>query len=515
MINEIARNTFEYTTKCGDKYVVGDKDSFDCRPHIQMNRWEGWPDKRSLIAEYPIATTLSNPIIDGSKIRIETNSYAYLIYDAPDAGDEGGVEFEIILLKRLSANCFPVPMDLTGLNVYLQPPLNLEIKDPAWDLVTETQAFDAKGNLLCERPKDIVWSLAVYHDNKGGKLYKGEPYKSGKAFHIKRPIAFDDKGLICLGKWVFLYGYWCCEFDKEWLASATYPIRIDPTFGYETAGSSSQQGPAGAVLGSLFTSPSGTSMGESITVSTSSTGGYPFKGLLIAHTNLSVVNNGVGNEVSSAYSKSWKTSAFGTPPIIASETPYVLSIINKNAYNAAFYYDTGVTDQGHYDSSNSYDSPTSLGTITHSTNKFSIYCTYSQGIFQINVGGILGSSGILSDQKRIFLAIGGGTVIPQSSLATVRKFIQFVGDGIVRLASSLAKIKTIKMLVGSGLLAASSGLNTIRKIFLLIGGRVSSSGYIRKAKGQSKFLGGIVSLRLLVNGFREKGNHADFKQKGD
>lgn len=508
MINEIARNTFEYTTKCGDKYVVGDKNSVDCRPHIQMNRWDGWPDNRSLIAEYPIATALSNPIIDGSKIRVESNSYAYLIYDAPDAGDEGGVEFEIILLKQLSANRFPVPMDLTGLQVFPQLPLNLEPKHPDWDTVTETQAFDAKGNVVCERPENVCWSLAVYHNKKGGIVKNGEPYKCGKAFHIARPIAIDDKGMVGLGKWVKASSNWCCEFEKEWLASATYPVRIDPTFGYTTAGASNlYSSSANKVVGSLYTCPANVRIDDIkyySSIRTIYSGDPPsvyFKPLVI-NTDHAIVTNGVGLQRSiSSETPAWYTGSYNssTKPTV-SPGDIVLGAVLKYSildlgesgvfgFYPRWYYDTGVDSQGHSSTSN-YDNPVTLGTVSHNTWKISIYSDYTLLPYAVSVGGSVSVSSVNS--RKISLSIGKGNLLPAGSISSIKRYLASVGNGLITLSSFLNKY-----------------------IKITTGGNLIISGRNRIAVKRDKLLTSIISLRVLAGSFSEIINNKVFKQKGD
>ncbi|OBW61996.1 hypothetical protein [Dehalococcoides mccartyi] len=508
MINEVARNTFEYTTKCGDKYVVGDKNSLDCRPHIQMNRWDGWPDKRSLVAEYPLATALSNPIIDGSKIRVETNSYAYLIYDAPDAGDEGGVEFEIILLKQLSANRFPVPMDLTGLRVYPQLPLNLEPKHPDWDTVTETQAFDAKGNVICERPENACWSLAVYHDSKGGMVRNGEPYKSGKAFHIARPIAIDDKGMVCLGKWVKAAGNWCCEFEKEWLASASYPVRIDPTFGYTTAGASNlYSSSANKAVGSLYTCPANVRIDDIkyySSIRTIYSGGPQatyFKPLVI-DANHSIITNGVGQQgyISSetpawyigSYSSSSKPTVSPGDVVLGVVLKYsVLDLGDSGIFGfyPRWYYDTGVDSQGHSSTSN-YDNPVTLGTVSHNTWKISIYSDYTLLPYSVSVGGSVSINSVNS--RKISLSIGKGNLSPASSVSLVKRYLLNVGNGLITMGSFLNRF-----------------------IKITTGGNLTLSGHNRIAVKRDKLLAGISSLRVVTGSFYEKINNKVFKQRGD
>jgi len=122
-------------------------------------------------------------------------------------------EFEIELNHAPSSNIVPLSVTTKGLEFYYQPKQR------------EENAY---------RPPWVEGSYAVYHASKSNNQYK-----TGKAFHIFRPWAVD-----ATGKKVW------CSFNPEWdgvgnlnitvpqdfIDNAVYPIIIDPTFGYNTAG---------------------------------------------------------------------------------------------------------------------------------------------------------------------------------------------------------------------------------------------------------------------------------------
>ncbi|MBK7143091.1 MAG: hypothetical protein IPH75_13540 [bacterium] len=133
------------------------------------------------------------------------DSLRHLFYIRPDAS----LEWEIILDSPTTVRQFTFPIKLENLIAYYQPEL--------------TATEKAEGY---HRPDSIVGSYAIYR-RSGGKL-----------LHITRPRAFDADG----------NAIWCdlkidslltITIPEHFLATATFPIRIDPSFGYSTAGASS------------------------------------------------------------------------------------------------------------------------------------------------------------------------------------------------------------------------------------------------------------------------------------
>ena len=124
-------------------------------------------------------------------------------------------EWEIILDRRPRVNVFSYGIETKGLIFHRQP-------------------LDEEG------PDSIKGSYAVYHSGKrdNRKYTDGsvEAYGTGKAFHIYRPKAFDSNNdtvwceLSVSGDSLYV------AVSQEWLRQAAYPVVIDPTFGYTTAG---------------------------------------------------------------------------------------------------------------------------------------------------------------------------------------------------------------------------------------------------------------------------------------
>lgn len=164
----------------------------------------------------------------GNKIRYETPGYTVIQYEKPEAGDEGGFEFEWELPSKPDSNILPFTLRYKGdVRFYHQPAL--------------TQKEIAEG---AHRPENVVDSYAVYVDKKNHRK-GGNNYASGKIQHIYRPKAIDANGNEA----------WCklhipetgeaetnidcsVEVPQDFLDAAVFPILVDPTFGYTTIGAS-------------------------------------------------------------------------------------------------------------------------------------------------------------------------------------------------------------------------------------------------------------------------------------
>jgi len=94
-----------------------------------------------------------------------------------------------------------------------------------------------------EQPENVIGSYAVYHATKKNNCVGGKEYKTGKFCHIYRPHITDADGNETWGE---------LEIDEEagiltvvvpesFLDNAVYPVVVDPTFGYTTAGGSNAQ----------------------------------------------------------------------------------------------------------------------------------------------------------------------------------------------------------------------------------------------------------------------------------
>ena len=154
---------------------------------------------------------------------------------------------------------------------------------------------------------------------------------------------------------------------------------LDPTFGYTTIGASSTPASGNSMMGALYTSPADVGVADSITFAEDGWEATNAKGVIVLHSNLNIIPNGITAPVyiPSDYTTSWRTAIFSTPPSLSPNTDYVLMAIAEESY-LDLSYDAGSANQGHLDTTNSYASPSNPTDATHNGDyKFSIYCTYT------------------------------------------------------------------------------------------------------------------------------------------
>ncbi len=341
---------------------IGDLKQADFYPQVKIMRW----DNEVNLSARLVDSFAGEPVIsqEGDKIKwvkpgIESNFYPNLV---SEIHPEGGFEFEIVLKEKPVSNKLQFTIRTKGLDFFYQPSL--------------TQKEVDAGNI---RPENVVGSYAVYHSEKKGDRSQigGKNYRAGKAFHIFRPRVKDAVGReIWADLRVDIVNQILeITIDQNFLNGAVYPVLIDPNFGYETAGASSGDWAGNLILGSLFTSPSDVLTATSMTISCMQDQAASLKGVLVLHSNLSIITNGVGDAVAAGTTKAWKTSPFSTPPNLSVNTDYVLMAI-ASAYWYG-YNDIGAENQGHTDGSNNYTTPTNPTDATHTGQLFSIYCTYT------------------------------------------------------------------------------------------------------------------------------------------
>src|SRR3989344_550188 len=107
------------------------------------------------------------------------------------------------------------------------------------DHCSETQCFDKEENLIVERAENTIGSYAVYHKTIQGHIEGNLNHETGKVFHIYRPKAIDAEGKEAWGTLSYENGSLTVTIPQEFLDSASYPVRVDPTFGNTSIGASS------------------------------------------------------------------------------------------------------------------------------------------------------------------------------------------------------------------------------------------------------------------------------------
>lgn len=301
---------------------------------------------------------------------IEARSTSDLYGDSEDMVQchEGGVRFELVLKSKPSVNFFTIPIKAKNLRFSYQPFLTDE----------EIEA----GHI---RPLNVEGSYAVYHTTK-----KNNQYMTGKAFHICRPIAEDALGNKA----------WCkIEIDKkatcltitipqQFLDEATYPVTIDPDFGYTSTGGSTRAiGVSDAVYraGSAWTMPAS---GETNYLRAYIGGPNVANCKAFINQKDSEGANSHGQiatkeNLNCAAAAHWEEFTLTGASLIA-ESAYLLNIMAfylggiKETY--AVYYDANGAVASYWESQASYASPESPWNVSPeaTTLDYSIYVNYTK-----------------------------------------------------------------------------------------------------------------------------------------
>lgn len=224
-------------SKGDDKVVIGNTKTQVMAPVVQLSKWK----EVSMDISYPTGGQVAPVTQDNKIIWSEKDKDVYFQQIPKDPKIDGDkFEFDILLKKKPDTNIFTYNIDTENLDFYFQPPLNQEAQNKNLNC-TETECKDRNGNTISLRPENVVGSYAAYYkDGKTGDYSRvgGKNYETGKAFHIYRPQIIDAAGKKA---WAELKVDETAKtlsvvVDPAFLTSASYPVTVDPTFGYTTQG---------------------------------------------------------------------------------------------------------------------------------------------------------------------------------------------------------------------------------------------------------------------------------------
>lgn len=149
-------------------------------------------------------------------------------------------QFNVTLNQWRGISSFSVNIQRVNLEFYYQSPLNEELNVSEYTFVNATHAMNGT-EVLVYRPENVVGSYAVYCN------YQNNQYGTGKVFHLYRPLLIDANGNRLWGTLNVTDSVLTVSANATWLQNAVYPVVVDPTFGYTTAGASYEDGDAANV----------------------------------------------------------------------------------------------------------------------------------------------------------------------------------------------------------------------------------------------------------------------------
>jgi hypothetical protein len=285
-----------------------------------------------------------------------------------------------------------------GLAFHYQPPL--------------TQEQINAGHI---RPDDVIGSYAVYwkdrhhyKDRSGSTIVN---YRTGKFCHIYRPRLIDALGNEL---WADLHidpaaKTMTITMDGKWLDAAAYPVTLDPTFGYTTAGASTLIF-ENWIAGTIGT-PASDGTADSITWYGN---GYTHsvKCAVYDDSDDSFQFGSAGrSDLNSTY-QWWTHTVSGSPSVSSAITYAIVAWSNAAAGATRIGYDT-VTNEGRRQSL-TYGSWPDPATLSTDNYKCSVYATYTEGggqsySYTMSGGALAGGAGPF--QRGVTLSPSGGGLV--------------------------------------------------------------------------------------------------------
>jgi len=356
----------------GEKVQIGGEPQFGAdleaqkfTPELKMQKW-GEETHLKVTAQDEVkdkAVERDGKII--AETKDGTKEYHFYEKTAEEIGNEdGGMEFELILKEKPTTNSFKWDIDLKGLECYYQPPLNEEMAS------STCTATDCGGS---HRPENIVGSYACYHESKSNN-----EYKTGKAFHIYRPLITDDAGKEVWGELDITGNVLTVTVPQEFLDKAVYPVICDPTFGYTSAGGSASD--SGNAVKARKGNP-----GESGIVSKLTVWAYSHNNSYAGYTGCLYDSNGdeqtnTNENTPSTYDDFEELDLTYSVGESVTSQDYLIAVIVENLIvGGSIAYDTGgVSGDSQYQNSVTYPNlPSDTSSFGDSSVIYSIYATYT------------------------------------------------------------------------------------------------------------------------------------------
>ncbi len=354
---DLAGETFARVVKANpaDKIDVeiGDAKQPDFKPQFKVARWANECNFSLRAQEDPgaVVDVVGEKVVYRRADGVEVHQY-----EVP-AGEDGGFEFEWVLPSKPASNVLSGTIRTKGLAFHYQGPLP--------DRLLKRGAT---------RPDNVVGSYAVYHATKRDNAAGGNEYRTGKFCHIYRPKAVDANGVET----------WCelaidvegelltVTVPEKFLEEAVYPVTVDPTFGYTSAGATNF-GWGNDQVDSHKANPGTSGTCESMSWYASGTGNA--KGIIVKASDETIITDGVTAPVAMG-SLGWHTANFGTDPSVTAQDYYLGFVW---AGSGSIYGDlVGGTASEAYDPSNSYTTPTNPTDFEYYDDwSLSIYATYT------------------------------------------------------------------------------------------------------------------------------------------
>ncbi|MEW5923765.1 MAG: hypothetical protein AB1746_07245 [Candidatus Zixiibacteriota bacterium] len=207
--------------------MAGDSLAAYFSPTLEINAWEKECSFNINLVplDYESITSASRSMVD-NKARIDCVANDNMIISLFQLAD-GSLEWQMQFDNIPKSNTLKFSFDSRNLRFFYQ----------------DSALFT--GDQKVSGPDWAQGSYAVYHADRRNNyrlFHSGDTltysYMTGKAFHIRRPIVYDNRGesAWCRIDIDTLAGIMTLEIPESFLNNAAYPIVVDPTFGKTSAG---------------------------------------------------------------------------------------------------------------------------------------------------------------------------------------------------------------------------------------------------------------------------------------
>ena len=283
---------------------IGDSKQPDFKPQFKIKRWDNEVNFSMRAIEEAGATMVEK---DG-KVKYKGKDIEVHQYEKTEAGEDGGFEFEWVLNKKPKSNVLRTTIQHKGLDFFYQPALTAEEIEQG-----------------ASRDENVVGSYAVYHSTKQNNIVGGMEYQTGKAFHIYRPHAVDAKGVKVWCELDIKEGELTVTVPEDFLNKASYPVVVDPTFGYTSVGGTQQAAHNSSFDGFAYRATQ-FNLGEGAEVTSMSA--YMAKQSVSGHNPVFLAQiysddsdypdnrEGYTNTFALSTTPGWETATFGTNPTL-------------------------------------------------------------------------------------------------------------------------------------------------------------------------------------------------------
>jgi hypothetical protein len=275
----------------------------------------------------------------------------------PKEGSESEFDIDFTLDSKPESNVFEYRIEgADQLDFFYQPPLTQEEIDEG-----------------ASRPNNVIGSYAVYHREKANHRIGDTNYATGKAFHIYRPKAIDADGSEVWAELQYGDGILSVTVLQEWLEKAAYPVRIDPTFGYTSAGATNVNNTVDRAESTHSATPAENANVTSVSYySDTDSGNATAKGLIYLVSDVSLLAEGSESTITTA--EQWWTSTLSLS--VSATNYYVGAAWDDGSGQWRYWFDTvgsatRVTDPITYPT---VDNP---GATAASSRRVSAYATYT------------------------------------------------------------------------------------------------------------------------------------------